>query len=179
MQWVLHTGTWCPLPEMIAVPLPFLCLSPNFSPSAALEIWPYDNKWEEFKTKVNYPETKELKCFLMERRKDLPKPWNHIKKKSVTNDPTRLNMGLCMGTRLWIEAQTSRNWATERQQQVPSESQKIFFFSFASMLPAERRRQKFCACGIKIHHPTFERYLYDLDSVFLTPAQESEMTFWS
>lgn len=50
-----------------------LCLSPSFSISAALEIWPYDKKGEEFKRKINHPETKELK-YLVERCKDLPKP---------------------------------------------------------------------------------------------------------
>lgn len=49
------------------MPLLLLRLPPNFSTSAALEIWPYDNKWEEFKTKMNYPETKKLKYLLMER----------------------------------------------------------------------------------------------------------------
>lgn len=57
-------------------------------------------------------------------------------------------------------------------------SLKRFFFSSASMLPAKRGREKFCAWGIKIYHPTFEVDLHDLDSVFLTPAQESEITFF-
>jgi len=74
MQSVLHVGTRCPLPDTFAMPLPLLCLSPNFSASAALELWPYNNKWEEFETKMRYPETKELKCFLLERWRDLPRP---------------------------------------------------------------------------------------------------------
>lgn len=51
------------------------------------------------------------------------------------------------------------------------------FFSSASMLPAKKGREKFCAWGIKTHHPTFRVYLHDLDSVILTPAHGSEIIF--
>lgn len=37
--------------------------------------------------------------------------------------------------------------------------------------------EKFCAWGINIHHPTFEVYMCDFDSVFLTRVQESEIIF--
>lgn len=159
---------------MVTMPLCLLNSSLNFSTSAALEIWSYDSKWKELKT--NYSDNTEFKQSLME---SLPKPWNHVMMRSVTNDPIELNMVLCVGMCLWIEAQTSRNWATERQEQVPSESQKPFFLSLVSTLPAERGREQCCTWEIKIQLLTFEVYLHSLGYVFLTPARESEINFWS
>lgn len=65
----------------------------------------------------------------------------------------------------------------ERQEQVPSESQKAIFLNVVSVLPAERGREQCCMWEIKIHLPTFEVYLHSLDYVFLTPAWESEINF--
>lgn len=52
---------------------------------------------------------------------------------------------------------------------------KRFFFCSASMVPARRRGGRNFMHFI--HHPKFEGYLCDLDSVFLTPVQKSELFF--
>lgn len=148
--------TVSPLPQVLSAffkkclpcPWPFCASLPT---SAPLQLWKLGYviaSGRNFKQRQTTQRPGDWNAPLAERLKDLPKPWNHVTKKSVTNDPIELNMGLCIGMCLWIEAQTSRNWATERQEQVPRESQKIFFSS-ASELPAERGRDQCYTRGIK------------------------------